>query len=801
MKRFAFWLVVVPFLSLVGNLAVAGVDATLTGTVVDTDQVAVEGANVSVIDAHGETVRKVKTSQVGAFTFFPINFGDYTVLVESSAFPAYRTQVHVGSGGTANVDVVLTKAGASKEMVIKVSAKRKLVQAKESRSSVEISHEQIQNLPQSDQIKLPKLIATTTPGVVSGAFGQLFIRGNHANIQYQIDGVQLPESPSNTFGEAFTPRNIDHMEVITGGIPAEYGQRLGAVVNIISKTGSETPGGTAELNYGSYNTFSPTATYGGSNASGNLHYYFSANYNRTDRGLDTPQPASPLNLTQSGSLDQGGTDAIHDSAHGHTEFAKIDWIADNQNKLSFILFNNYSFFQIPTYPSSFNPKDPFFDPGFTDPKYGAGPFNWTPANTDDSQAESNAYAMTVWKHTFSERSFLQVAPYYKYSYINVNNDPSNDLNAVIGQIPTAEPSSFSEARGVHNVGVKTDYTLRVNDSHLVKTGVQFQYSKSFGNISVGNQNSTTQANINDTGYTEGIYLQDDFTIIKPLVLSAGLRFDAVQFTFGGTSSSESALQPRVGLSYMIDDKTKVHGFYGRLFQPASIENLRKQIDDSQLPNKVVLQDYSINSEKDNYFEVGVARELPAEQVIEVNAYYKSSTDMLDDAQLLNTSIAQPYNYATGYAYGLEASVHGNITPEITHYVNYSYEIAKGKGLTGGFSGLTGSADYQFLDHVQIHTLNAGLTYRKNHFWATSQFLFGSGLRTGEDNSKSLPSHFTMDATVGYEFTGDSWWTQFKVSADVLNIFNNVYPVTIANGFNGSHYAAGRTFFVHLVKNF
>ena len=107
--------------------------------------------------------------------------------------------------------------------------------------------------------------------------------------------------------------------------------------------------------------------------------------------------------------------------------------------------------------------------------------------------------------------------------------------------------------------------------------------------------------------------------------------------------------------------------------------------------------------------------------------------------------------------------------------------------------------YQYLDHVQVHTVNSGLTFSKNHFWSTVQGLYGSGLRTGPNNSLSLPDHFTMDLGAGYEFHGKSWLTQFKLSGNLLNIFDNTYPITIANGFNGSHYAAGREFFIRLVK--
>ena len=68
-----------------------------------------------------------------------------------------------------------------------------------------------------------------------------------------------------------------------------------------------------------------------------------------------------------------------------------------------------------------------------------------------------------------------------------------------------------------------------------------------------------------------------------------------------------------------------------------------------------------------------------------------------------------------------------------------------------------------------------------------------------NNTSALPAHFTADTTVGYEFQGEEWFTRFKVSADVLNIFDTVYPISVANGFNGSHYAAGREFFVRMSK--
>jgi len=159
----------------------------------------------------------------------------------------------------ADDDIKPAPTPSDKEMILNVTVKKHLLQSKSSASTAQITKDDIAQVPQGESVKLPKLLSTTVPGVVPGPFGQSFIRGNHANIQYQIDGVQLPDSPSNTFGEAFTPRNIDHMEVITGGAAAEYGERLAAVINITTKSGAETPSGEVELDYGSYNTTSPFA--------------------------------------------------------------------------------------------------------------------------------------------------------------------------------------------------------------------------------------------------------------------------------------------------------------------------------------------------------------------------------------------------------------------------------------------------------------------------------------------------------------------------------------------------------------
>jgi outer membrane receptor protein involved in Fe transport len=298
------------------------------------------------------------------------------------------------------------------------------------------------------------------------------------------------------------------------------------------------------------------------------------------------------------------------------------------------------------------------------------------------------------------------------------------------------------------------------------------------------------------GYYESVYLQDDYMIFKPLVLNAGLRFDATQFIFAGLSPTDSLLQPRLGLNYMVTETTKLHVFYGKLFQAAPVENLRVT---SQIGG--VLAPYDLKAEKDDYYEAGIAQQIFDKQVLSLNAYYRDAKNVVDEHQLLRTAIAQPFNFSTGYGYGLEFSFKGKITEDWSEYFNYSYTVAMGANGSGGIlpSGALNNSTYQTLDHVQDHTANFGVTYAKNDLTWTGQIFYGSGLRTGPNNSLNLPVHFSMDTTAGYNFHGDSWWTRFRLSADVLNVLNNVYPITVANGFSGSQYAGGRQFFLRISK--
>ena len=112
----------------------------------------------------------------------------------------------------------------------------------------------------------------------SAANGDLHLRGEHANIQYRINDVLLPEGISG-FGTELDTRFVDSLRLITGSLPAQYGFRTAGIVDLHTKSGAFEPGGSASVYGGSYDTIKPSFEYGGSK--GNLNYFVDGSYNHS----------------------------------------------------------------------------------------------------------------------------------------------------------------------------------------------------------------------------------------------------------------------------------------------------------------------------------------------------------------------------------------------------------------------------------------------------------------------------------------------------------------------------------------
>ena len=105
------------------------------------------------------------------------------------------------------------------------------------------------NIPQGENAPLNQVLLRA-PGVVQDSFGQIHVRGDHGNVQYRLDGVQLPEGLS-LFNNILATRYADQMSLITGALPAQYGLQTAGIVDITLKSGTTDPGAEVSITGGS----------------------------------------------------------------------------------------------------------------------------------------------------------------------------------------------------------------------------------------------------------------------------------------------------------------------------------------------------------------------------------------------------------------------------------------------------------------------------------------------------------------------------------------------------------------------
>src|SRR4051812_35181946 len=153
-------------------------------------------------------------------------------------------------------------------------------------SQYTFNKEALEKQPGGTNLTLNKSLLQA-PGVVQDSYGVIHVRNEHANLQYRLNGVIVPESISG-FGTTFDPRIASSIQLITGTLPAQYGYRTAGVVNFKTESGLLGNGGEVGVYGGTFGWFEPNAMIQGS--TGNLSYFLSGSYLRNDLGIENPLP-------------------------------------------------------------------------------------------------------------------------------------------------------------------------------------------------------------------------------------------------------------------------------------------------------------------------------------------------------------------------------------------------------------------------------------------------------------------------------------------------------------------------------
>ncbi len=194
-----------------------------------------------------------------------------------------------------------------------------------------ISPDQIATQSQGENASFNQTLLRA-PGVAEDSFGQLHVRGEHANLQYRINGVLLPEGITG-FGQELDTRFLDSVALITGALPAQYGFHTAGIIDVRTKNGAFHPGGDVSLYGGSFDTANPSFQYGGH--SGAVDYYATGSFEENGQGIENPA---------------NSTDPIHDDMQRYSGFGYLDYVIDSTSRFTVMLSGEQAQFQIPNNP-------------------------------------------------------------------------------------------------------------------------------------------------------------------------------------------------------------------------------------------------------------------------------------------------------------------------------------------------------------------------------------------------------------------------------------------------------------------
>jgi outer membrane receptor protein involved in Fe transport len=638
-------------------------------------------------------------------------------------------------------------------------------------------------------------VVLQAPDVAQDSFGQYHVRGEHAGLQYRINGVILPEGIA-VFGQTLDPRLISSISLVTGALPAEYGLRTAGIIDITTKSGLQAPGGFVSVYGGSHGEIQPSLAYGG--GAGSFSYFVTGDFIRDDLGIESPD---------------GSSNPIHDQTTQYHGFGYFEDILNDENRLALMLGSSVGKFQIPNLYGE-------------EPSLGlhVGDLSAFPSQgLNENQREVTQFGALSWQHSAGALN-VQSSFTARYSSLTFEPDFPGDL-LFTGISQDAYKQNVAYA-------VQSDAGYTLGEAHTLRGGVFLQTDHSISDTAsqvlvadpsgpggYGTVPTTIIDNGTATEWIYSAYLQDEWKPLTDFTVNYGLRFD--KFT---AYTADKQVSPRLNVVWQALVDTTVHAGYSRYLSPPPFELVGGK--DVALFAPTSSPPLSPNAappqaEHANYYDAGVQQKVTHQLTIGLDTYYKQSTNLVDEGQFGAPIILTPFNYRYGKQYGAELTAN-YATGNFTAYLNLAVQSAKGKDIDSAqFNFSQTDLDYIannwiHLDHEQQHTASGGASYVYEGTRVSADFLMGSGLRAdlelppgqtngygGDDipNGEHLPYYTQVNAGISHVFDVTSAGT-VTARFDVINVFDKIYEIRNGTGVGvgAPQFGARRGFFFGLSKS-
>lgn len=579
-------------------------------------------ANGSLESLSAGVRRTYQTDGQGTHTFGSLPFGRYRLQVGRTGFATQELLIEVRSA--VPVPKAVTLAVSAAETTVEIREQGTLLDTQGTGAAQHLGPDILDSRKSSAPGRSLVDLVDQQPGWLLEANGILHPRGSEYAVQYVIDGIPLYDNRSPAFAQTLGADEFESMTVRTANYPAEFGRKLGGVIEVNTQHDlRDGLHGQASFQGGS---FSQLSGYGSVQYSrGRNSFSLSSEGMTTDRYLDPPVLENFTNYGSGG----GGS-------------ARFDRTWSATDSTHFYLQSRRSGFLVPN-----------------------ELLQQTAGQRQDRTA-AETMGQVSHAHQFSPNVILQVR--------GMVRDTSARLwgNILSTPILPDQDRGFREGYAGGSVSVS-------HGSHDLKFGADGLFSavhENFGyqiitrrisgvRIFDSDLPATFRFNQSGEGREQSFFAQDTWHR-GGLTVNAGLRFDHYKLV-----ADETAWSPRLGVAYNIAHAGLVlRASYDRVFQGPAVENILLASADlaDQLGGGAFIP---LRPSRGNFTEAGFSKSLSRRLRLDGTWYYRQVTNFADDSLLLNTGVSFPIAFAEAKIHGYEAKIEVPRWGAFSGYVSYS----------------------------------------------------------------------------------------------------------------------------------
>jgi outer membrane cobalamin receptor len=731
--------------------------------------------SVELISQANQFRQNLETDREGNLFAKRLPFGIYRLQVRHEGFTNFSDTVEVRSAIPLEFHVTLGVAPI--ETTVLVSDTQTLIDPHRTGTAYRIGSDTLQDrtsaLPGRSLIDL----VNTQPGWLAEANGILHPRGSEYQTQYVIDGVPITDNRSPAFAPEMDVDEIQAMSVLTANYPAEYGRKLGGVIEVTTARDSR-PGfhGKLAATGGSFTTAGGYAV--GQYGWGRNTLSLSGGAARTDRYLDPPVEENFSNLGSNGSF----------AAHFERDLTASD-------RMGFILRREQARFLVPN-------ERIQQDAGQRQDRNSyetAGQFShqhvFSPKVLGDVRGLVRDLSASLWSNNLATPIFAAQDRGFRESYLKA----TLSVHAGVNEWKAGADADFGSLREQFR------YRITDPDQFDPDTPANFRFSD------------------RRQDREQSLFIQD-LVRLGNWTLSAGLRYDHYRLLV-----DENAVSPRLGIAWYWPGADLVfRGSYDRVFQTPAFENLLL----ASSPAVAALNDQvlrlPVRPSRGNFYEAGFTKGLFGKARLDANYFRRRVNNFADDDLLLNTGLSFPIAFRKAEIRGVEVKVELPNWGGLSGFVSYSNMIGSGfLPVTGGLflgdnAGRALSPSGAFpVTQDQRNTARSRFRYQvAPRLWLAVGASYGSGLpvefdgnaedaiaqfgkrivdRVNFSRGRVRPA-FSLDGSAGavlYKKEKQS----VRLQADVLNLTDRLNVINFAGVFSGTALASPRTIAVRLQTEF